>query len=105
MSDGDADLFDKYYKKIQKLCTYEHRYLLSTRLITKQRLLSLNCRSVSQSEVTSGFSDPSFKKHLSRGYATIRPVKRPDANLLHSYGPFYSNSTTVKYSGRVPTGY
>jgi hypothetical protein len=105
MSVSESILFRKYYWKIQKLGSYEHRYLLSARLVTKQRLLSLNNRVFSQHKVTEGYSDPMFKKCLSRGYATIRPKKRKDASQLHSFGPFYENSTLVKYVGRVPATY
>jgi len=105
MKTGEFVLFQKYYKKICSLHSHEVRYLHSARLISKQRLLSLNNRVVSQNKVTEGFTDPLFKKCLSRGYATIRPKKRQDASSIHKYGPFYKLSPTVKFAGWSPMNY
>jgi len=99
LSEPDISKLLRYQKKLEGLQPIQRRYAKSVHVISKQRVKSLNNTTPHSDKVMMGFPDPFFKRCLSRGYATIRPSTRVDAKLLDARGPFYKDSTTVRFVG------
>jgi len=86
--------------------SYYGRVRSSIKLLTRQRLLSLNVGSRSTlSSGKTGYSNPVFKQCLSRGYAGVSPIIRSDHGQLSDFGPFYSDSENVQFIGHLPFSY
>jgi len=97
--DDEFGFESKSNKKIGKN-SYYGRFRTSLKLLSRQRLLSLNVGSRSKSSrATSGYSDPVFKQCLSRGYVGVNPITRSDAQEISDFGPFYEDSSTVCHVG------
>lgn len=69
-------------------------------VICRQRLLSLNNKHPKPKRgAAKGFSDSSFDVGMSRGYATIAPVKLKESSNLSQFGPFYKNTGLCEFLG------
>jgi hypothetical protein len=89
-----------------KADAYKNPFFLKAKHnINKQRLISLNQRILSKPGAGEGFVDDSFHIQMSRGYCNVAPVQRPDKGDLHVKGPFYNDSPTAFFLGRLPFNY